>query len=96
MALYDDILRIARNYMGPAAEDYIRRRIRIVQRGEAPEEITGDRLERLAAGIDMTAKVYMGPAKAAAFRDEILHLRARYPATEATPEEGGDRPQERF
>ena len=86
MALYDDILRIARNYMGPAAEDYIRRRIRIVQRGEAPETLTGDRLERLAAGIDMTAKVYMGPTKAAAFRDEVLALRERYgDASSATP-----------
>ena len=76
--LYRDVIRIARNYMGPAAEDYVRRRIRIVQRGEAPETLTGDRLERLAAGIDMTAKVYMGPTKAAAFRDEVLKLRERY------------------
>ena len=73
--LYRDVVRIARNFMGPAAEDYIRRRIRIVQHGEAPETITADRLDRLAAGIDMTAKVYMGPLKAAAFRDEILALR---------------------
>jgi hypothetical protein len=79
--LYDDILSIARNYMGPAAEDYVRRRIRIVQRGEEPEKITVDRLERLAAGIDMTAKVYMGPVRAAAFRDAILGLRARYDGT---------------
>ena len=76
--LYHDVVRIARNYMGPAAEDYVRRRIRIVQHGQAPETLTGDRLERLAAGIDMTAKVYMGPKKAAAFRDEVLALRARY------------------
>ena len=76
--LYRDVVRIARNYMGPAAEDYIRRRIRIVQHGEAPETITADRLDRLAAGIDMTAKVYMGPLKAAAFRDEILALRDKH------------------
>jgi hypothetical protein len=80
MALYDDILTIARNYMGPAAEDYVRRRIRIVQRGEPPETIGPDRLERLAAGIDMTAKVYMGPVRSAAFRDAILRLRDRYPS----------------
>ena len=79
MGLYDDILRIARNYMGPAAEDYVRRRIRIVTRGAIPESITGDRLERLAAGIDMTAQVYMGPLKAGSFRDDILALRERYP-----------------
>jgi hypothetical protein len=79
LALYDDVLSIARNFMGPAAEDYIHRRIRIVQRGQEPETITPDRLERLAAGIDMTAKVYMGPVRAAAFRDAILRLRERYP-----------------
>ncbi|HVS01847.1 MAG TPA: hypothetical protein VMT16_03680 [Thermoanaerobaculia bacterium] len=79
MALYDDILAIARDYMGPAAEEYIQRRIRIVQKGEAPETITPDRLERLAAGIDMTAKVYMGPTRAAAFREEVLALEGRYP-----------------
>ena len=83
MALYDDILSIARNFMGPAAEDYIHRRIRIVQRGQEPESITPDRLERLAAGIDMTAKVYMGPVRSAAFRDAILRLRERYPVEEA-------------
>lgn len=75
--LYDDILAIARNYMGPAAEDYIRRRIRIVQRGESEETIEVDKLDRLAAGIDMTAKVYMSANKATAFRDEILSLKER-------------------
>ena len=73
--LYDEILAVARNYMGVAAEDYIRRRIRIVQRGEAPETVTVDRLERLAAGIEMTAKVYISPAKVAEFRDAILALK---------------------
>jgi hypothetical protein len=74
-SLYEQILAVAKDYMGPAAEDYIRRRIRIVQHGRDPETITVDRLDRLAAGIDMTAKGYMSAAKAQAFRDEILRLR---------------------
>jgi hypothetical protein len=73
--LYEDILAIAQEYMGIAAEDYIRRRIRIVQHGRDPETIATDRLDRLAAGIDMTAKGYMSEAKAAAFRDRILALK---------------------
>jgi hypothetical protein len=73
--LYEDILGIARNYMGAAAEDYIRRRIRIVLGGRDPENITFERLDRLAAGIDMTAKGYMSPQKASAFRDEIVSLK---------------------
>jgi hypothetical protein len=75
--LYDDILAVARNYMGIAAEDYIRRRIRIVQRGENPETISPDRLDRLAAGIDMTAKVYMSELKVRQFREDILALKKR-------------------
>lgn len=77
-SLYDDILAIAKDYMGPAAEEYVRRRIRIVQRGMDPESIEVDRLERLAAGIDMTAKVYMGDVRAGQFRDAILALRSKY------------------
>ncbi len=73
--LYDQILAIARDFMGVAAEDYICRRIRIVQRGEDPETITVDRLDRLAAGIEMTAKVYMSPRKADQFRQAILDLK---------------------
>jgi hypothetical protein len=76
--LYDEILAIARNYMGVAAEDYVRRRIRIVQGGSDPEKIVPERLERLAAGIDMTAKVYMSEEKASRFRDDILDLQDRY------------------
>jgi hypothetical protein len=77
-ALYDEILRIARNYMGPAAEDYIRRRIRIVQGGRDPESIEPDKIARLAAGIEMTGAIYVTEPKARAFRDEILALRARF------------------
>ena len=76
--LYDEILAIARNYMGPAAEDYIRRRIRIVQHGNDPETIEAEKLDRLAAGIDMTAKVYMGEVRARMFRDEVLALKKKF------------------
>lgn len=76
--LYDEILRIAADYMGPAAEEYVRRRIRIVQRGIPEEQIGPEKLDRLAAGIDMTAKVYMSKVKADAFRDEILELKRRF------------------
>lgn len=73
--LYEEILAIAKEYMGIAAEDYIRRRIRIVQHGEAPETITTERLDRLVAGIDMTATGYMSASKAQAFRNAILELK---------------------
>jgi hypothetical protein len=61
--------------MGLAAEDYIRRRIRIVLHGGQPENIEIERLDRLAAGIDMTARGYMSEMRARAFRDEVLSLK---------------------
>lgn len=84
--LYDHILRIARNYMGAAAEDYIRRRIRIVQRGQDPETIEHDRLARLAAGIEMTASGYMSESKAEAFCREIIELEAKHESATETSE----------
>ena len=76
--LYDEILAIARNYMGAAAEDYIRRRIRIVQHGAPPEEVTAERLARLAAGVEMTAKGYMSERRAQSFVAEIRALEQRF------------------
>jgi len=73
--LFDELLAISREYMGAAAEDYMCRRIRIVQRGMPPETITTDRLDRLAIGIDMTASGYMSERKALAFRDAVLALK---------------------
>jgi hypothetical protein len=60
--------------MGPAAEDYLRRRIRIVMRGADPETMVPEKLSRLAAGIEMTAKGYMSQERANRFRDAILAL----------------------
>lgn len=82
MSLYEDILAITREYMGVAAEDYIRRRIRIVSGGAAPESIVADRLDRLAVGIEMTAKGYMSAEKAELFRRRILGLKARHQPSE--------------
>lgn len=76
--LYEDILAIAKNYMGPAAEDYIRRRIRIVQAGREPEEVGPDKIDRLVLGIDMTSKGYLSEMKARQFKEEILALKKKY------------------
>jgi hypothetical protein len=76
--LYEDILEIARTYMGIAAQDYIDRRCRIVARDTKPEDVTVERLDRLLVGIDMTAKVYMSEARVAAFKQEIADLRENH------------------
>jgi hypothetical protein len=74
VTLYEQILEIARDYMGAAAEDYIRRRIRIVQHGEAPESVTPDRVGRLVAGVQMTANGYKSQRRADAFCAALAKL----------------------
>ena len=76
--LYEDLLEIARTYMGIAAKEYVDRRCRIVARDCAPEEISTEKLDRLVAGIEMTARVYMSNEKAAAFRCEVDGLRQKH------------------
>lgn len=76
--LYVEILEIAKTYMGIAAQDYIERRCRIASRGANPEEFSADKLSRLVAGIEMTAKVYMTEKKAAAFAKEVADLQDQY------------------
>ena len=76
--LYEHILEIARTYMGIAAKEYIDRRCRIVSRDSKPEDIKIDKIDRLVAGIDMTAKVYMGDEKAREFSRQILDLKKRF------------------
>jgi len=77
MSLYDDVLEIAREYMGIAAKDYIDRRCRIVLRGEAPETITTAHLDRLVVGVGMTAKGYIGERKTEDFKSQLEALKKR-------------------
>ena len=73
MALYDDVLEIAKNYMGMAAEEYIARRCRVSVSIDA-EKLEKEHLARLAEGIGMTAEVYVGVEKSKRFKEEILAL----------------------
>lgn len=73
-ALYDQVLDVAKSYMGIAAKDYIDRRCRIVLGGKDPHTLQPAQLRRLAAGIDMTARLYMSLEKAEQFRLRILEL----------------------
>jgi hypothetical protein len=72
--LYDDLLEIACTYMGIAGKEYLDRRCRIVARDTRPEDIGVEKIDRLVAGIEMTARVYMSVAKADAFRREVAAL----------------------
>ena len=76
-SLYDNILEVARSYMGIAAKEYIDRRCRIVARDSSPADIGPEKLDRLVAGIDMTARVYMSEDKAREFSRRIRELKSR-------------------
>ena len=72
--LYQDILTIARSYMGLVAQEYIDRRCRVSLDKDNPDDIEKDDLERLASGIEMTAEAYISEEKAKKFAEEILNL----------------------
>jgi ubiquinone biosynthesis protein UbiJ len=77
MALHDDVMNIAKNYMGLAAEEYISRRCRISFKIEV-QDLEKEHLDRLAEAIATTAEVYVGKEKVKQFRQEILDLKKRY------------------
>jgi hypothetical protein len=73
MAVYDDVLDIAKNYMGMAAEEYIARRCR-VSLGVEAKELAREHLSRLAESIEMTAGVYVGEERVKKFKNEIIAI----------------------
>jgi hypothetical protein len=73
MNIYDDVLEIAKNYMGLAAEEYIARRCR-VSLGIDAKKLEKKDLNRLMESIAMTAEVYVGADKVKKFKEELLAL----------------------
>jgi hypothetical protein len=76
--LYEDVLTIAKSYMGIAAEDYVSKRCRVSFNLEIPGEIKQEHLDRLAESIGMTAEVYMSGEKVRQFKSEILNLKDKH------------------
>jgi antitoxin component HigA of HigAB toxin-antitoxin module len=75
MTLYEKVVAIATDYMGIAAEDYIKRRCSVSCGVKAPADLTLDHIQRLAESIGMTAEVYMSAEKVQEFKDEVLKLK---------------------
>jgi len=76
--VYQDILAIAKSYMGLAAEEYIERRCRVSIEINNPADIKREDIDRLAAGIEMTAGAYISEEKVKKFKDEILQLKNKH------------------
>ncbi|MBU1128984.1 MAG: hypothetical protein KKE01_07920 [Candidatus Omnitrophica bacterium] len=75
MDLYQNVLGIAKSYIGLAAGEYIERRCRVSLNLANPEDFKKTDIERLAEGIAMTAGAYMSEEKVKKFKDEILKLK---------------------
>ena len=73
MSLYDDVLQIAKEYTGIAAEEYISRRCKSLGLLDA-RQLRQEHIDRIVAGIDVTAGAYMDEKRVEAFKEEILKL----------------------
>lgn len=76
MALYDDILNIAKEYMGPAAENFLIRRYTSI-RIKTPQDLKKEDLDILATAIQATAKLYMSQDQVAKFKKAVLALKGK-------------------
>jgi hypothetical protein len=74
MALYDDVLNIAREYIGPAAENFITRKMTAIRVVDS-KDLSKEHLDNLALSIQATAKIYMSEDQAVKFRQDILALK---------------------
>jgi phage gp16-like protein len=73
--LYQDVLVIAKTYVGIAAENYIKRRCSVSFGLDDPKNMKQDQIERLAESIGMTAEAYISADKARQFKADILNLK---------------------
>lgn len=76
--LYQDLLSIVKSYMGLAADEYIERRCRVSLDITSPADLKIEDLDRLAAGIEMTAGAYMSEEKVRNFKNEVLKLAEKW------------------
>ena len=74
MALYDEVIDVARNYLGPAAPKFVKRQIRAHLEIEG-SQLTYSDLDELAEWCYTSSKVLMDDVKAREFSDHIRSLR---------------------
>lgn len=74
MSLYDDVIEVAKNYMGPAAEKFIAKRYKVIIGGDNVRDLKKEDIPRLAAAIGMTAAAYISDEKAKQFEQEVMKL----------------------
>ncbi len=71
--LYDNIINIARPYMGPAAEAFVKRQIKSHLKIE-PEMLNDQHIDELARWCQISARLIMDKEKAQEFGNRIKNL----------------------
>lgn len=74
MALYDDVLNIAKSYLGPAAEKFIARQLSAHLMLNNPNEVAPSHLNELARWCHISAALVMDEAKAKEFSQKLKAL----------------------
>jgi hypothetical protein len=72
MALYDDIVAIAKPYLGIATDAFLKRQLKHINK--TPESLDRSSLPELAKWVEISAKMLMGEAKAKTLKEKILSL----------------------
>lgn len=89
-ALYDDILRITRDYMGIVAESFVARRCKNSLNLDDPRLINQEHLDLFTQGVVQTGEVYMKAEKVREFAVELMRLRDRPLSTFRAKDWGGE------
>lgn len=74
MSLYDEVIKVAKDYMGLAAEEFIGRQYKVNIGGGDPKDIKNEDIRGIAEAIGITAGAYIVYEKVQLFKAEILNL----------------------
>ena len=74
MVLSDSAIAVAKQYMGPAAEKFMKRQIK-EHLGLEPEDLTADKLPELATWCLTSGKLVMGEDKAKELAEKVKALK---------------------
>ena len=73
MALYDDVVKIAKEYVGPAGQKFVDRQIS-GHLGVSPSEINSENMAELAKWCLSSGKMLIGDDKAKEFSEKVKAL----------------------
>jgi hypothetical protein len=75
MSLYDQVLKVATLYLGPAAEKFISRQIKSHLNLATPQALSAQALPELARWCEISGALIMDKAKAEEFSKKVKAIR---------------------